>query len=754
MRWRSTTWPEAVHAVYWRHMEIPFLPGRPPAPDRPLGRFLPPLEAGPVRRLVEREDLVGRMVLDPFGSSPELAMEAANAGAKVLVAVNNPVTRFVLERRLDPLPLDVLQAALAQLAAAEKDDTRLEHFMLDLYRTRCLRCGETVTAEYFVWDQEQGVPVLKAYTCPHCNHTGEDPADQQDQTQAALYPRGGLHHALALEEVAPVDDPQREHAEAALSVYPGRALYAIVTLVNKSRQLRLDGREAIALQALLLSAFDASDSMWAHPEGRQRPKQLTPSPRFREANVWRAMERAVGQWAESEPGAPIRWWPDSGPPAAGGVSIFAGPLRELAETLPSDFDGALITVPPRPNQAYWTLSALWTAWLWGREAAEPIRAALRRRRYDWGWHAAALRRTTNYLVQALPDETVVHLLVPEAEPGFIAACMAGFDGAGLALGGRALRVDDEQAQFRWRVAVPNAPTEPALAAFGGWIEGYLVERGEPAPYDGLHALVATELAADRSLGPWWDRLGEPPVSELERRLQATLADPSLIVRLDQRQDPETGVFWLSEPMGASGSLADRTERVVMRLLRQRQSWDALELDCSVCRELLGLLTPDRGLVMACLQSYGSQDEGGAWSLRPEDTVAARQSDLAEIRAALTELGEFLGYEVVGQDPIRWRADDRPVFTFVVTETASLRHGPSEEEAVGLIHVMPGGRAGLIAEKARRDSRLRDRLSAGVIILKFRHVRRLHSDTTLTRENFFERAGIDPPENEDPQLPLL
>jgi hypothetical protein len=311
-------------------MDMPYLPGRAPASDRPLGRFLPPLEQGVVRRLVEREGLSGRTVLDPFGSSPRLSVEAAQAGCSVLVAVNNPITRFVLERLLDPLPLDVLQAALAQLAAAEKDDTRLERFMLDLYRTRCLRCGETVVAEYFVWDQEQDSPVSKAYTCPHCNHTGEDPVDDDDQLQAERYSSGGLHYALALEELAPVDDPQREHAEAALSVYSGRALYAIVTLVNKARQLRLDGREAIALQALLLSAFDASDSMWAHPEGRDRPKQLTPSPRYRETNVWRALERAVDQWAEAGAGVPIRWWPETGPPAAGGVSIFAGPLREFA----------------------------------------------------------------------------------------------------------------------------------------------------------------------------------------------------------------------------------------------------------------------------------------------------------------------------------------------------------------------------------------------------------------------------------------
>jgi len=73
---------------------------------------------------------------------------------------------------------------------------------------------------------------------------------------------------------------------------------------------------------------------------------------------------------------------------------------------------------------------------------------------------------------------------------------------------------------------------------------------------------------------------------------------------------------------------------------------------------------------------------------------------------------------------------------------------------GLTLVIPGGRAALLAEKARRDPRLAERLRSGLRILKYRHIRRLAEETTLTRGNLIERMGVDPPENEDPQLPLL
>ena len=69
-------------------------------------------------------------------------------------------------------------------------------------------------------------------------------------------------------------------------------------------------------------------------------------------------------------------------------------------------------------------------------------------------------------------------------------------------------------------------------------------------------------------------------------------------------------------------------------------------------------------------------------------------------------------------------------------------------------VIPGGRASLLAEKARLDPRLRSWLEGEVQVIKFRHVRRLSSETTLDPSNLEERLALDPPSFQDPQLPLL
>jgi hypothetical protein len=39
----------------------------------------------------------GTWLLDPFGFAPQLAIEAARSGYRVLVTANNPITRFLLE---------------------------------------------------------------------------------------------------------------------------------------------------------------------------------------------------------------------------------------------------------------------------------------------------------------------------------------------------------------------------------------------------------------------------------------------------------------------------------------------------------------------------------------------------------------------------------------------------------------------------------------------------------------------------------
>lgn len=73
---------------------VAYIPGIVAEDSFPLGRFLPPLPQGVVATWLRQNVPEGAWILDPFCSSPGLAVEAALAGYRVLAAANNPIERF------------------------------------------------------------------------------------------------------------------------------------------------------------------------------------------------------------------------------------------------------------------------------------------------------------------------------------------------------------------------------------------------------------------------------------------------------------------------------------------------------------------------------------------------------------------------------------------------------------------------------------------------------------------------------------
>jgi hypothetical protein len=196
------------------------------------------------------------------------------------------------------------------------------------------------------------------------------------------------------------------------------------------------------------------------------------------------------------------------------------------------------------------------------------------------------------------------------------------------------------------------------------------------------------------------------------------------------------------------------ETAVAERLRGGAPVEEDELEADVCRALPGMLTPDRHLVHACLKSYGAEDDPpGTWRLRPEDLPEARARDHEETARLLLEIGDRLGFTAVQEQDIVWR-DAFGSHRYVFRVRTDAGFGQALRDAGEVIHVLPGGRGSLVAEKARRDPRLRAWLQAGLRLVKFRHVRRLAAETTLTRDNLEERLALDPIDESDPQLPLL
>jgi hypothetical protein len=743
---------------YTKGMDIltsmPFLGGGTRPSSGLLSRFVPPVPEGIAQAWLTEHTSSSDWVLDPFGSSPTFAAEAAATGRRVIVAANNPITRFMIELASDQPDESDFKAALAELAQTRKGDERLEQHILSLYETACANCGRPVSADAFIWDAGTGHIIWRIYTCPHCGDSGERDATAADIERAAQFAASdALHRSRALARVAPPEDPDRTHAEEALQVYLPRAVYALGTLINRLDQLSLPPARVRALHALLLHACDTANALWSYGTDRPRPRSLQLPAAFRENNVWKALETApaplsVGMMRRGE--SVLTTWPDL-PPETGGLCIFEGALRDLVPRLEEITLGAAICVFPRPNPAFWTLSALWAGWLWGRESAAPFKSVLRRRRYDWQWHAEALRAALTSLTETLKPDKPFFALLAEAEPAFVSAALAAAGEAGLNLEAVSMRTADDPLQFLWRAA---EKAEVAVSPFDRTVitsalEQLLAARAEPVTY--LHAYVAGSAAlAGANALPLSDELG----NETAAAVQEALADPAF-VRYKARAGSESGLWGLADPGEEFVTLSDRVEMAVVRFVGAQPGRMRQALEAELYRQFPGLLTPPLGLVGAVLESY-SLDEGG-WRLRDEDGSSARRAEAEEILALVERLGQRLEYHVLRQDggPVTWEEDFETVAAFFIQSSSVLERVlrlnkyPPEKT----ILVIPGGRAGLLAYKLRRDPYLSGR-TQGWRFVKFRHLRQLNETALLSRETWQEQLSADPIEQASGQMLLF
>jgi hypothetical protein len=482
---------------------IPFIPGVPSSKEEPLSQYFPPIEEQIVSAYLQKNISPGSWVLDPFCASPRIALEAAREGYRVLVTANNPISRFVLEMLAQPPGQDEFTATLAELASSFIGDERVEPHIKNLYNTSCARCGQIVSADSFIWEHGNPSPYMRSYSCPNCGDSGEHPCTPADVELSSRFTGSGLHKARALERVVASTDQDRIHVEQALTVYIPRALYALITIINKIEGLNLSSTGQKCLAALLLHAFDQANALWRFPSQKERRKQLVIPRHFRENNVWLALENGISLWSahEGEPNikVPITNWPEQ-PPITGGICIHEGRFTTFAESVRDLPIKCVCTAIPRPNQAFWTLSALWAGWIWGREAVGGYKGVLRRQRYDWAWHTNALSSVFKQLSNNLPLTTTIFGLIGEAEPGFIGAAMVAAGVAGYHLDSIAIRPDKDQAQIHWSSANSHELFDVNQAFAVTAIQSsksYLMVKGEPANY------LTTMAAAFLRIGQKW-----------------------------------------------------------------------------------------------------------------------------------------------------------------------------------------------------------------------------------------------------------
>ena len=782
-----------------------YIPGLSPVEPGPLARFMPPLEDGVISAWLPAHAPAGSWVLDPFGFSPRLAHEAARAGYRVLVTVNNPITRFLLEMSAQPPSETDFKAALADLSAVKKGEERLGAHLQSLYLTACEKCGNEIYAESFLWRRGEDAPYARVYTCPNCEDSGERVVTPQDIEKAKrIAGTDNLHRSRAFERVTALEDEDRVYAEEAIVHYLPRPLYFLTTIINRIDSLNLTPERRRALNALILVACDAGNTLWDHPSERPRPKQLNIPSQFREHNLWVQFERGLNQWVGTGAGVLLETWPGE-LPEGGGICIFEGrmqdlPVEEVKKQIPIK---AVIGSLPRPNQAFWTLSALWAGWLWGREAVEPYKRALRRRRYDWAWNATALNAAFTHLFELLHLGTPFFGLVSEPEPSSLTSALTAASTAGFDLGSLALRTQHDPIQLLWTSGehLKRQPNQANVEEVRDAIYSHLIERGEPASYLHVHAAGLITLAQSHGLKQREQEFDEA-LRGTQTIIQTALEEDSRFAHYSSGESVETGLWGLKSnvilpkehqddvseatlaphdlPSKSSAgekrkdngqasseaiqvqsdmkdSLSDRVEIAVVTFLQKNPESIFLDIEQDLYPRFPGLLTPSKAMIYSVLSSY-AEKESAEWKLRAEDLASARRNELKNIAGLIDAIGRRLGYatRTRRQDRIYlWEQNGKLERTFYILASALIGRAISETPfpPEQTVIVIPGGRAALVTYKAQRDPSLAERMKSHQVV-KYRLLRTLIELPVLTRETFEEQLAGDPLEKSKSQLMMF
>ena len=741
-------------------------PGLVPERALPLERYFPPYVEGMVSNWVKKYASPGSYILDPFGQNPFTSLELARAGYRVLVSANNPIAAFTLSVLSRAHDAEMVSQALLQLNQNRmRDGSTLEEYLSNFYRLDCpnpeCQAESKFEVDTFIWSEEGLNPHLAIGTCQNCGFSGEIDLTPAVQETLGRTPSYALTRSQILEKVAGQDPPLRRVMEEVISYYSPRALIALQILLSKIETSNLTQQQSEVLKAMWLTAADQANQLWIWPKGKNRPRQLIRPPLYQEVNVWKAFLRSVSLWTQPAEAVKLREWPKRVPPT-GGISLFEGRLRELAEVPEPGLIKLVQTSLPRRNQAWWNLSGLWSGWLWGKEGVKTLRNSLLKQRYDWTWHSVALKKVLTQLPGLIGQDVPVLLLTSELDTLFLFASMLGAQNAGLQLHSAAIDGENETLQCVWRLPTTAQPSffidspQVGIKDSGRQILGQL---GEPTHW---LRLLTYSVADQLTRGNLVNRPGtNEMLNDLESEYAAALNDPAIFQRFNPGTTPEAGLYWLSKPPYETVCMSDIAEQVVLVELQTKSSLTFDQLCSALYARLSGMLTPPDDLVQALIESYAQEEKletGTLLRIKARESAAARTEDLRQIKLLLEQMADTLNYRHESRpERILWvDQTGTPLYSFFPIATAQIsRILTANQDLPGQkFIVLPGGRSNLIAFKLKRDPNLRLLNSDQWQLVKFRQLRNLAGNPLLNRELFVSQISGDPPEFHTSQLALF
>jgi len=714
----------------------------------------------------------GERVLVPYCQGPEVVRELLSLGREPVALNFDPLLVLLARTELATPARRELDAAVARLGDSLKQGVPLRHYLMELYATVCPACQRQAVADYFIWDREDEAPVAKYVRCPACDWDGRTALEAEDRMRLEQVPAGEMHHHYLLDRIAPASHGRalRSRVESLLGIYSARNLYALAELTLKIDSIFSEGALVDALRILLLDCLDRCSSLAALPGSRARRRGLARPARFPELNVWRAFEQAAAR-LQAPSATPV-------PALAGSVAEFLleghhcegvvaiGLVRDMPRALPPRSLGLILTSPPPLDSSVWSLSYLWGGWLLGAEAVTSLRPLLRQRTPDADWYARVMAGSFSTLVDLLRDNGRLVLILTNQRPSVVEALI--FAASRARLGVMSL----VQCGSDYRIELAATFPQPTIAA-RDTLETEICRitadaalqmiriRGEPVPWSTLHAEIYRQLAETGLLARASDPGSSgPTVLDLVAEQVESALRTDRFVRLPAHESREE-LWWLTEPGKMASPLCDRVESVAYEILQDTLTISQTDFTAAIYARFGGRLTPDAGLVAACLDAYGSEVMPGWWQLRAEDRPQKRAEERRAMVKHLMVLGQRLGYRSIEWDPfdVGWLDGQTMVAVFVVRWRALV----SESIALGrtgsgvrMYLVIPGGRAALVSYKLAHNPLWQMAVDRdGWWFVKYRHIRQLVAQPDVDEYTLRTVVGLDPiVERETAQLPLF
>lgn len=723
---------------------LALIPAREHTSEIPLQRFLPSFSEQLPDQWLQANHNKGDWILDPFGTSPFLPFTVIIAGYNILVVCNNPILQLYLQVLADAPKKHEFQAALASLAKERYQLERLETHLQSLYISSCPDCSQKVQVEGYIWIKGENYPTAKLLTCKSCGTSGEFPASEEDRQILDSLGKDALHRALAVQKAN--TGPQiRSGIEDVVETYPTRALYFIFSVINRIDRLEISEYHRKLLYAIMIIVLDSGNAIWPWPPGKLRPKQISFPASYFEHNLWFALENAIKIWQVRKDPVALSIWPDI--PSSPGICLFKGRVAELdalKENLPSPLNSVL-TVFPRPNQAFWSLSAVWSGWLWGKKSASAMKSALERKRFDWFWFSTAIHQSMYGVRNLLGKNGKFFGFIPEPETGFLTSVLISAKNAGYRLSGVAHRNPATFAQCLWqkeddkiKPADPKRQSQPSSG-----LREWMQERNEPAekPEFSIALLVETAHLADLPLLS--KNLPYFTIKENQREIAGWLADSNLIehyrIQADQH---ESIMYWLSNlNERPAPTLTDRVEHTILDMFHRENVLSLDRVDHEICQIFRGLQTPGMAVILACIKTHGvpAPHEPDHYKMRPIAHSQAMQEKAAFIISVLDKMGQSLGYQIRKETCCTWtnKQTGKKEYTFFVLRNAilgDLIFHPPQDNGLKIVlypdHVSP-----LIQLKLNMNPRLLQAVNRFGKILPFSQLEIFSQQEEITMSDF-------------------